>query len=224
MKSFRDRTGFTLMELMVVVAVIGIIAVMAFPSMKAYRRKEITRGTATQVSGWFSDARTRAISNGRMTFLLLEEPTNGMFPFEADQFASLVTDANGNRALDETDSAVAIYLPPGAKGQVKLYSPDTVIGAGSPVPSDDMSEGMPSVSLGELTNGTTLPVGVDIGVPAVAFSAQGAPVAVDTPDQWGTGAGGIYLTDDESLVLAVLVMPLGEVKVRAYDPASETWK
>ena len=63
-----------------------------------------------------------------------------------------------------------------------------------------------------------------LGVPVVAFSPQGAAVAADTPAEWGTGAGGIYVTDNDDTVVAVLVMPLGSVKMQKLDPASGEWR
>jgi hypothetical protein len=63
-----------------------------------------------------------------------------------------------------------------------------------------------------------------MGIPVAAFSPQGAAVAVDTPAEWGTGAGGIYVTDNEDTVLAVLVMPLGSVTMRKLNTASGEWQ
>ena len=225
MNTFRDRSGFSLLELMTVVAIVGIVTAMAIPSMKAYQRREVTRGSAKEVSSFVSDARSRAIAGGRMTFLLLEPPNNGLFPFEAGQFAELVTDTNGNSALDETDSGTPVFLSGGASQKVEKYDADSSSYLGSLfIPADDQSDRVPTAKLNDLQDGTTLPISDDIGVPAVAFSPQGAPVSMNTPDQWGTGTGGIYLTDDESLVLAVLVMPLGEVKIKALDAATGEWK
>jgi prepilin-type N-terminal cleavage/methylation domain-containing protein len=76
-----------------------------------------------------------------------------------------------------------------------------------------------------VVNGATFPVDVTSGRPVIAFSAQGIPVDPSDPNAWGSGAGGIYLTDaDGSAVFAALVAPLGEVKLRAYDSGSGTWK
>jgi type II secretion system protein H len=71
MKSFHDRQGFTLIELMVVVAIIGVCAAIAMPAMTSYKRKEDTRRAAVNVSGMLTNARSQAIASGRMTFLLL---------------------------------------------------------------------------------------------------------------------------------------------------------
>lgn len=224
MKIFRDRSGFTLIELMFVVGILGVIVAMAIPSMKSYRRREVTRHAATEVSSWVSDARSRAISSGRMTFLLLESPANGLFPFEAGQFATLVTDANGDNAVDAADTALPLYLAPGSAAIEKYDAASSSYQASVAIPAHDLSDRVPDAVLGDIQGGTTLPISTPLGVPAVAFSPQGAPVAPDTPAEWGTGVGGIYITDDESLALAILVMPLGEVKVEALDPATGTWK
>jgi prepilin-type N-terminal cleavage/methylation domain-containing protein len=80
MKRFRDNQGFSIFELITVMAVMGVMVAIAMPMMTSYRRKEDTRGAAQKVSSVVTEARARAISSGRMTFLLLAEPTNGVSP------------------------------------------------------------------------------------------------------------------------------------------------
>jgi prepilin-type N-terminal cleavage/methylation domain-containing protein len=74
-----------------------------------------------------------------------------------------------------------------------------------------------------VVNGATFPVDANSGLPVIAFSEHGIPVDPADPNAWGSGAGGIYLTDGTS-TFAALVAPLGDVKLRAYDPASQTWQ
>jgi len=75
-----------------------------------------------------------------------------------------------------------------------------------------------------VVNGAIFPVDVDDGRPVVAFSERGIPVDPANPTQWGSGAGGIYLTDGESTVVAAVVAPLGAIQLRVYDPASGDWR
>jgi hypothetical protein len=76
-----------------------------------------------------------------------------------------------------------------------------------------------------VVNGSTFPVDGASGRPVIAFSELGIPVDPANPNAWGSGAGGVYLTDaNDTAVFAALVEPLGDVKLRAYDPASQTWK
>jgi hypothetical protein len=96
--------------------------------------------------------------------------------------------------------------------------------AGVLVPAEDLSESEPAVALGAVADGSTLPISGVLGVSVAAFSPQGAAVAVDTPAEWGTGAGGIYITDNADAVLAVLVMPLGAVRMMKLDAASGAWR
>jgi prepilin-type N-terminal cleavage/methylation domain-containing protein len=224
MKRFHDSRGFSIFELITVMAVMGVMVAIAMPMMTSYRRKEDTRGVAQKVSSVVNEARTRAIASGRMTFLLLGEPTNGVAPFEDGQVAALVMDDDGDNAVTEADSVSPIYLPPGISSDISIYGKNGTPMATYSVPEDDLSEAQPSVTLSELTDGTTLPVSADMEVPVVAFSPQGAPVAVDTPAEWGTGAGGIYVTDNQNMVLAILVAPLGSVKVQRLDLSDGTWK
>jgi hypothetical protein len=75
-----------------------------------------------------------------------------------------------------------------------------------------------------VTNGATFPVSATDGVPAIAFNEQGIPVSPDAPQQWGSGSGAVYLTDNEHAVFAVVVSPLGAIELARYDAASSTWK
>jgi len=224
MKRFHDRQGFTLIELMTVVVIMGVCAAIAIPAMTSYKRKEDTRQAATSVSGMVTNARARAIASGRMTFLLLAAPIDGSVVFQPGQIAALVMDNDGDNAVTAADTALAIFPTVGLNPDISYYGLNGTPHAGVLVPDGDLSESEPAVALGAILDGSTLPNSAVLGVPVVAFSPQGAAVAADTPAEWGTGAGGIYVTDNDDTVLAVLVGPLGSVKMQKFDPASGEWK
>jgi len=75
-----------------------------------------------------------------------------------------------------------------------------------------------------VVDGATFPIDPASGQPVVAFSERGIPVDPSDPSSLGSGAGGIYLTDGDTIVTAAVVAPLGEVQVMTFDPASNTWK
>jgi hypothetical protein len=74
------------------------------------------------------------------------------------------------------------------------------------------------------THGTTFPVSEEEGVPAIAFNERGIAVSPDAPDDWGSGAGAVYLTDNDNAVYAAVVSSMGELRVVHYEPATSSWK
>lgn len=69
------QLGFTLMEVMIVVAIIGLVAAMGMPSIVRSMQKEGMRKAVDQIEGAFNTARARAVFSGHtvaVTFYLRE--------------------------------------------------------------------------------------------------------------------------------------------------------
>ena len=61
----RKQPGFTLLEIAVVVAIIGIVALVAVPAFGTYRRKASVRAAAYETMSMLREARSRAIESSR---------------------------------------------------------------------------------------------------------------------------------------------------------------
>ena len=308
-KILRSAQGFSLLEVMTVVAVLGILATFAFPSTRRMLDRQEAKASATQVAGLLNDARARALSEGTPHLVYFNAPE-----VAADggcaAMAVEVRDADHSYSITDGDQQREFKLSDKACRKVKQYgessdapaeiaavplpmedravrAPDaaqvgivpavgdavagTVGGVGSAVAGaagavgggsssgqgsgsssgeDDSGSGSSSSGSGSgsgqaatvtrvattapaertatvaetVVNGATFPVDAIDGRPVVAFSERGVAVDPSNPTSWGSGAGGIYLTDGDSTVFAAVVGPLGEVQLRVFDAGSATWR
>jgi type IV pilus assembly protein PilE len=88
MRSMRKNVGFTLIEIMIVVAIIGILAAIAFPQYTAYvKRAQITEATAglsemrVKMEQYFQDNRTYSGACGAVGSSVAPAPVAKNFDF-----------------------------------------------------------------------------------------------------------------------------------------------
>lgn len=214
-----DSHGFTLVELMIVVAIIGVLALIAAPKLASYRTREDARSLAETIRGALSEARSLAIERGRPTYVLFNEPA--IAEWTAGAIALTVDDADASFTITAGDTSTNRMPPNGLNSNATLYG----LGGATPfanatLPAEDASG---TANLAAVAQGTTFDTDPTTGVPAVGFTSQGIPVSLQTPQAFGSGAGVVYVTDNDSLVLAVILEPLGAVRVRALAPGTSTW-
>jgi prepilin-type N-terminal cleavage/methylation domain-containing protein len=224
MQRFHAKHGFTMLELMITVALMGIILSIAMPQLKGYMKREDARRAATDVATVLSQARSQAMSSGRMTFVMFGQPTNGIDPFEDGQIAAVVTDTDYDSHVTEADPVSPVFLPNGINSDISMYGVNGTPLGSLNIPDEDESRFVPTSDLASLPNGTTLPIDPVLGVPVIGFTPQGSPVRSDTPTDFGSGAGGVYLTDNDGMVLAVIVRPMGEIRTMVLDSGTERWR
>lgn len=110
-----DNRGFTLIELMVTIAVLAILAALAIPSFLDFRQRSAVRGAADQLTVFWGDARFEALRRDSMVKV--------GFKSDGDQFcigAATTTDAADNAACDcLTAGACDIASYPASQGEWK---------------------------------------------------------------------------------------------------------
>ncbi|HEY1381191.1 MAG TPA: GspH/FimT family pseudopilin [Gemmataceae bacterium] len=96
-----DRRGFTLLEVLLVVAVIVILAAMAYPSIEAMYGDVRLSAAADQVRARWADARTKAIEEGR-PYRFATQP-DGQFRIAPDA-ADFWSGGGGSGASESNDA------------------------------------------------------------------------------------------------------------------------
>jgi prepilin-type N-terminal cleavage/methylation domain-containing protein len=221
MKSARSEAGFTAIEMIVVMAIVGIAAALAVPSWRATQANSRLRDAAGDVADALTAARSRAISSRNPFVVYFDTGVNG----GADVCGNALQDLQGNPVpiliLDDTngncciDPGEAVITRPAAAGVQWGADFATV-----PVPDD--ADPAATYALGssfhDPANGQTEWVafrgdGIPVGFAAGGACTLGAP---------GTGAGAVYLNNDRR-DMAVVLTPLGAVKVHGFEIGGDAW-
>lgn len=77
----KHENGFTLVELMITVAVAAILATVAVPSMTNFIKKQRLKNAAEFVYGKLQFARTEAIKQSKVIFVRFSNGANGGWSF-----------------------------------------------------------------------------------------------------------------------------------------------
>jgi type II secretory pathway pseudopilin PulG len=200
--------GFTLVELAVIFGLIGFLAMLAVPSLISYQRRQDAREQAQFAADTLEGARALAIQEGNPYIVL----------FEADGSLTVIDDDDGDFATDAGEVTRTMVPPQGNPevGPWQTGSPSAAV-----VPED--------IALGTIPDGgVTFPDDVVRGQPGIGFNPQGFPISLPValggpPGAPGTGAGSLYITDNDDVTYAATLLPLGGTRVRLFRPSLGDW-
>jgi len=218
--SHRRSAGFTAIEIMIVVAIIGIFAALAIPSWRAYQTNLQLKAAARTVANAFSYARSRALSTGNRHVVVFAVDAddvcgNAIVNDQGNPVPVLVFEDNDggapNCCLDDGEQRLAENAVPNVNWGV---TPATIPAAGEDSGGGDYLTG----------SSFAQPDGSDAAW--VSFGPDGVPVAFNAACNFGTtgtGAGAVYLTNGDRNY-AVVLNPLGTSNVERFDPGENQWE
>lgn len=235
MKVRHSTGGFTAIELMITVAIIGVVVALAVPNMRASIQNSRTKASAHEVAGLLSYARSKAMQTGTSHVVYFNLDPNGQLQAVnglgvAQNIAMLVAaDADEDCQPDagtETwslaafDPGVGFMLAPGLPqlaGDAGIAADVNTEGSGVSFTAPDGADttwisfgydGIPrrfNVGLGNCNPAAQAEIGFGGGVIYIAGRSPGH--ALNTGRQYG-----------------IELAPLGGVKLHRYDYASNAWR
>ncbi|HUK62881.1 MAG TPA: prepilin-type N-terminal cleavage/methylation domain-containing protein [Dongiaceae bacterium] len=215
----RAQAGFTAIEVMVVIAIVGIMTALAVPQMRNYFNDQRLKSAARTMADTFSIARAQAIRTGTNQIVFVRrDMLNAALTNQAGTVVPILTLNDGR---------------PGAAGQ------NCRIDAGEPSTSEMAQVGVNwgvtfagaarapgDTGLGPIATGSSFRDQLGANTTWVMFRPDGVPVGVTAAcvaGGTGTGGGAIYLTNG-TRDYAVVLSPLGGVRVHAWDRATGAWR
>ncbi len=211
-----NRSGFTLLELMIAISIMGIIAALAVPSTGAWRANQRLTESAGSLDSAFSYARSQAIKTGNVQIVFFQTDAQGNALVSGGRtFPIAVLDdgrpgtAGQNCLIDAGEAALGFPFEVGVTFGVTT--------AGINAPADTGG--------GDLASGSTFSDSGGNPASWVLFRPEGAPLSF-TPacatGAVGSGGGGAYLTNGNRDA-AVVLTPLGSARVHLFDRANGNW-
>ena len=104
-KNFAKSAGFTLIELMVTIAIVGVLVSIAIPSFNTNISNSRLTGYANDLVGALNLARSEAVKRGVQVTIL----RNGNTASNWDAGWTVFTDSNGNGVQDGSDTLLRTY-------------------------------------------------------------------------------------------------------------------
>jgi prepilin-type N-terminal cleavage/methylation domain-containing protein len=220
--SRRRFAGFTTIEVMIVVAIIGVFAALAIPSWRAYQRNLQLRAAARTVANAFSYARSHALATGNRHVVVLAVNAD-------DVCGNPIVNSKGQPVpvlvFEDNDGGAANCCFDAGEERLAENAVQAVSWGVTPAPPAGPAPSPEDAGGGDYSTGAsfTQPDGSDAAW--VSFGADGIPVAFNAACSFGTtgsGAGAVYLTNG-ARNYAVVLNPLGTANVERFDPNADAW-
>jgi type II secretory pathway pseudopilin PulG len=220
----RRIEGFSLVEILIVVGIMGIIGAMAIPSMLGNTGDERLKSTARDIAGAFTFARSEAIRTGNVHIVFIG----------TDAAGNALPNVNGGTTRPTGPALIAI-LDDGAPGSANqncqfdagesnsLIAANLGVIGGTLAGVTQMTE---DIGAGALATGSTFtePDGAT-AASWVLFRPEGTAHAFDAAcveGALGSGAGAIYVNNGRKQ-FGISVRPLGSTRVRVWEGTGAQW-
>lgn len=197
MKRSMHRQGFSLPEVLVTVALVGLVVSFALPNFNNFRRRAALRTAAREIMSELREARFRAIVQRRQVALKFAKGSGGEWMYSVYEDR----DADGVRNND---------IKAGVDVLVQPSRPVLLAAGGATI-------GLPPVPVRDPDTNKVIAAGaspIKFGKSALcSFSWLG-----------GGTAGSIYLTDEyENVAIVRVTGATGRVRLLFYDAGSRKW-
>jgi prepilin-type N-terminal cleavage/methylation domain-containing protein len=219
--------GFTMIEVAVVVALIGVLAAIASPNVTEWLRNQRVKSAAHSIADLFTVARADAIASGNAHIVFLSAAASGLPAATDPAGAPLGTDPGTGGAYpaividDGALAAANCVIDAGERRREVLAERDVAWGfgpsGGTLAPQDTGG--------GNAATGSTFTDTAGTSATWVMFRPDGIPVPFDAACNIGAvgrGGGAIYVTNGVR-EYAVVLSPLGVARVHAWDAMRGQW-